>query len=58
MAQNELEKLWYGLNNVPINDKDQIDEDYDQWKKGTDIKAIWDWFDEKFPNGLGAYLDS
>lgn len=48
----ELKELWNQLGNIPINENEEIDEDFHIWKKGTDKFYIWDWFDEVLPNGL------
>lgn len=48
----ELKELWVQFGNIPINENEEIDEDFHVWKKGTDKFYIWDWFDEALPNGL------
>jgi hypothetical protein len=51
-----LKKLWESFGNVPVNEDDEIDEDFHIWKKGTDKFFIWDWFDEELPNGIAKDL--
>ena len=48
----DLQKLWVEFGDVPVNEKDEIEEDFYLWEKGTDKLAIWAWFDEKLPEGL------
>jgi hypothetical protein len=48
----ELEKLWEDFSNVPINNNDEIEEDFHLWEKGECRFEIWHWFDELLPNGL------
>lgn len=56
MTIDELKVMWKLLEDVPVEmDKDGdtvIARDFAKWEKGTSILAIWQWFDEKCPNGL------
>ena len=52
MTIEELKEIYFGLEDIPINDQEEIEEDYYIWEKGTDRQSIWDWFDEKCPNGF------
>jgi len=41
----ELLNLWYQLEDISYNpDEMIIEEDFIQFKAGTDIKEIWKWF--------------
>jgi len=40
--------LWQSLGNIPVNDEEEIDEDFMDFPKGTDVYYIWHWFEEKF----------
>lgn len=54
MITSELIDLWLDFSNIPINEHDEIEEDFYLWEKGTDRFSIWSWFDDKLPNGLVA----
>lgn len=56
LSFEELEKLWQGFEDVPIDKDECIDEDFHIWEKGTDIYHIWHWFDDSLPNGLAKDL--
>ncbi len=47
-----LEKIWEEFGNIPTNSDDEIETDFYWWEKGTYRLDIWQWFDEKLPNGL------
>ena len=53
-TKKELESLWELFGDVPINDNDEIEEDFMFWDAGTDRFDIWKWFDEKYPGGVAA----
>ena len=55
MDDTALEKLWEAFGDVPIDEDEQIDIDFDVWPKGTHIEEIWAWFDEKHSKGV-VYL--
>lgn len=52
MKVEDLKRLWKKFTDVPINNNDEIEEDFHFWEKGTCRFDIWHWFDEKLPNGL------
>ncbi|MBE2255785.1 MAG: hypothetical protein IAE65_06255 [Ignavibacteria bacterium] len=52
MDVKELKLLWINFSEIPTNSKDEIEEDFYFWEKGTDRFEIWHWFDEKLTNGL------
>ena len=52
----ELKKLWDELGDIPVNNNDEIEEDFLSFPAGTDKFEIWHWFDEKCPNGLAKDL--
>lgn len=47
-------KLWRKFGDTPVNDDDNIDEDFKDFngeiifEKGTDKFEIWHWFEEEF----------
>lgn len=56
--RNSIEKLWELLGNVPVNSEDEIEQNFYIWEEGTDKFEIWHWFDDKFEEGLGKYLEN
>ena len=40
------------LGNIPINDNDEIEEDFLDFPIGTHKEDIWQWFDEIYPHGV------
>lgn len=52
IAQSQIEILWQQLGDIPIDDDECIDEDFDMWKKGTNRIEIWYWFDEMYKQGV------
>jgi len=53
MKNNELnkklaEQLWDKLKDIPINDNEEIDEDWHIFSKGTNREEIWQWFEETY----------
>jgi hypothetical protein len=51
-----LESIWEEFENIPINKNDEIEQDFYFWEKGTYRFDIWNWFDEKLPNGVAKWL--
>lgn len=56
MKITELEKIWDEFGDIPINDNDEIEQDFYYWEKGTNRFDIWHWFDEKLPRGIGELV--
>jgi PKD repeat protein len=56
MKINEFEKMWNVFNDIPINDNDEIEQEFYYWEKGTDRFAVWHWFDEELPNGIAKWV--
>lgn len=52
----ELKKMWNEFTDIPINNNDEIEQDFYFWEKGTDRFDIWHWFDEKLPNGIAEWI--
>ena len=44
---DKLKKLWDKLGDIPINDDEEIEEDFLHFEKGTDRYTIWHWFEEE-----------
>lgn len=51
--QYYLDLLWEDLGYINIDEKENIDEDFYIWQKGTNREIIWHWFDERVENGIG-----
>ncbi len=54
-----VEKVWEGLEDIPFYEKDSmqyIDEDYFEFKKGTEKEEIWHWFNENHSKGIHFLL--
>lgn len=49
---DELRFLWEQFDDIPINDADEIDEEYMDWPVGTNRFDIWHWFDARWPKGV------
>lgn len=61
MTLEQLKTLWKDLGNTPINNDEELDEDfiiditdvcYINFVKGTSIYDVWHWFDRQCPNNL------
>ena len=53
-TQRELKILWSIFGDVPINDQDEIEEDFLGFTKGTDRFEIWHWFDARIQGGVAG----
>lgn len=56
LSDKRLEILWKQLGDIPINDYEEIDEDFYIWEKGTNRYDIWQWFDYNHSLGLAKGL--
>ncbi|TSE11370.1 hypothetical protein FOF46_01470 [Aquimarina algiphila] len=45
---NEAKAYWSELGDVPVNENDEIDEDFKDFPKGTDKFEIWHYVEEHF----------
>jgi hypothetical protein len=57
MTLVQLEALWADFSNTPINDDDEIEDDFYCWEKGTYRFDVWHWMDERLPDGIGIWLE-
>ena len=55
MTFAQLEALWDDFSNIPINDDDEIEDDFYCWEKGTYRFDVWHWMDERLPNGIAEW---
>lgn len=51
-----LRRLWAEFGDIPINDRDEIEEPFLHFEKGTDRFEIWHWFDDRYPGGVVALM--
>ena len=56
-TDNEIEKLWEDLSDVPVNEDECLDVDWQGWCKGTHREEIWHWFDEHHSKGVGWLMN-
>ena len=49
--------LWQQFGDTPVNpDTDEIETEFLHFEVGTPKMEVWHWFDQQFPNGLGAHI--
>lgn len=51
-STRDLETLWELFGDIPIDDGDNILEDFFGFEAGTNRFDIWHWFDERYPAGV------
>lgn len=51
-TDTELERLWDGLADIPIDENECLDCDWMGWKRGTHREEIWQWFDKYHSKGI------
>ncbi|MFR8177176.1 MAG: hypothetical protein ACLVB5_08880 [Christensenellales bacterium] len=51
-----LRRLWAEFGDIPINDRDEIEEPFLHFERGTDRFEIWHWFDDRYPGGVVALM--
>lgn len=47
-----LKELWNEFSEVPVNNNDEIEEDFLSFPVGTSKLDVWHWFDERCPRNL------
>ncbi len=52
-----LESMWDDLEDVPIDEDECLDVDWQGWNKGTHREEIWHWFDEQHSKGVGWLMN-
>lgn len=55
LDDEKVEKLWTLFGDTPVNEDDELDEDFLEFIKGTDRMEVWEWFDDIHSRGV-AYL--
>lgn len=53
----ELEKMWDELGDVPVDEDECLDIDWQGWDKGTYREEVWDWFDKQHSKGVGWLMN-
>lgn len=51
-----LKELWDIFSDIPINNDDEIEEQFLGFEPGVSRFDVWHWFDERCPNGLAVDL--
>lgn len=54
LSKKTIELMWQD-NDVPINDREEIDDDFCGWPRLTDREEIWHWFDEQYAEWGGIH---
>lgn len=49
---NKLKEMWTKFGDIPIDEEEDIEEQFYCWNIGTNRYEIWNWFDKHCPNGL------
>lgn len=52
LSDEQLEKLWDELEDIPVDADECIEVDWNGFEKGTDRYEIWHWFDERHSKGV------
>lgn len=47
-----LKELWDDFSEIPVNNDDEIEEDFMHFEAGIPKLDVWHWFDERCPNNL------
>ena len=47
-----LEEMWEELEDIPFDENECIEEDWNGFPKGTFREEIWHWFDEQHSKGV------
>ena len=56
-SDKELEDLWLNFEDTPIDENENIDDDFMFWPKGTFREEIWHWFDKMHSRGVGWLMN-
>lgn len=56
-STQDLETLWELFGDIPIDDGDNILEDFLGFEVGTNRFDIWHWFDERYPGGIHTLME-
>ena len=52
LMDEKLVHLWGLFDDIPINEEEEIEEDFLVWPTGTDRFEIWKWFDVHHSKGI------
>jgi len=53
----EVENFWDELEDVPVDENECLDIDWQSWSKGTHREEVWHWFDEHHSKGVGLLMN-
>ena len=56
LTAKDYEELWSMFGDVPIDNNDEIEQDFLWFPVGTDRFDIWHWFDKNYPGGVAALM--
>lgn len=56
MTPAQIIALWNFFGDTPINDNDEIEEDFFAWSKDTNRLDIWKFFDRLYPTGVAGLI--
>lgn len=48
-----FDELWIEFGDIPINEREEIEEPFLHFPEGTDRFEIWHWFEEEYDVTLG-----
>ena len=54
LGKEAIEAMWSAFD-VPINDYEEIDDDWCGWERLTPREDIWRWFDEQYARYGGVH---
>jgi hypothetical protein len=50
MEYGKLVELWDILGDIPVNDNQEIEEEFHKFSVGTSVEEIWHWFESQNKN--------
>ena len=57
-TDRELEQLWELFGDIPVDDNENILEEFLGFPEKTDRMEIWHWFDEQYSKGIVCLIFS
>ena len=49
-------RLWASLADVPVNEDEEILEDWNEFSRGTPREDVWHWFEERFEISVASLM--
>ena len=56
-TDRDVEELWNELEDIPIDEDECLDVDWQGWSKGAHREEIWHWFDKHYSKGVGWLMN-